>query len=214
MLKTKVLSALPWLALLAGVVLFNLHFLGWWRLPFWQSLTVTTGILGALGLLLGGRELRQGLVAVTSRDWRNSLLLGLAAAAVLYAIFWVGGLVAREILPFAQSELGGIYRWKGNLSPWRMGVLMALVIGPGEELFWRGYLQKKMTGRYALGGVALVVAAYGLAHLATGNRMLMIAALTCGAFWGLLYWRLQNIWVNIVSHVAWDIAVFLIFPLH
>ena len=42
--------------------------------------------------------------------------------------------------------------------------------------------------------------------------MLLLAALVCGVFWGWLYIRFDSILLNAVSHTAWDVAVFLIFP--
>ena len=41
----------------------------------------------------------------------------------------------------------------------------------------------------------------------------VLAALTAGLFWGLLYKRTGSALIIIVSHVVWDIAVFLVVPL-
>ena len=38
------------------------------------------------------------------------------------------------------------------------------------------------------------------------------AALVCGAVWGGLYYRFKSPLLNVVSHTAWDVAVFLLFP--
>jgi len=40
----------------------------------------------------------------------------------------------------------------------------------------------------------------------------VLAAAVCGAFWALTYWKFRSITLNIISHVAWDLAVFLLFP--
>ena len=44
--------------------------------------------------------------------------------------------------------------------------------------------------------------------------MMVMAALTAGAFWGLLY-RLfpKRIWALVISHAVWDAAVFVWFPI-
>ena len=42
--------------------------------------------------------------------------------------------------------------------------------------------------------------------------MLILAALVAGGFWGLLYLRIGRIAPLIVSHVLWDLAVFLLLP--
>jgi len=54
--------------------------------------------------------------------------------------------------------------------------------------------------------------AYCLVHLASGNLVLIGAALVCGLFWGCLFVRYDSLWANIVSHVVWDVGVFILFP--
>jgi membrane protease YdiL (CAAX protease family) len=43
--------------------------------------------------------------------------------------------------------------------------------------------------------------------------MLIMAALVCGAFWGLLYMLNKNLLTVLVSHALWDVAVFILFPI-
>ena len=92
-------------------------------------------------------------------------------------------------------------------------MLIILFIGPGEELFWRGFIQGNLTR--LLGnrmGLVLAVMYYSIIHIATGNVVLIVAALTGGLFWGWLYLRYKSMLINIVSHLVWDVMVFLIFP--
>jgi len=43
--------------------------------------------------------------------------------------------------------------------------------------------------------------------------MLVLAAATCGLFWGWLYLRFRSVIILVVSHVLWDLAIFLFAPL-
>jgi membrane protease YdiL (CAAX protease family) len=43
--------------------------------------------------------------------------------------------------------------------------------------------------------------------------MLVVAALTAGILWGGMYLRFGRLWPGIISHVAWDLTVFLLVPL-
>jgi hypothetical protein len=56
------------------------------------------------------------------------------------------------------------------------------------------------------------IAAYGSAHLVTGNLTLIGAASVAGAFWGALHARGVPMGALIVSHMAWDVWIFLIAP--
>jgi len=91
---------------------------------------------------------------------------------------------------------------------------MTLLIGPGEELFWRGFLQRRLQSHKGpFTGLLLSTAVYTLVHVGSGNLMLVLAAGICGLFWGYLYLRTGSIVINVVSHTAWDIAIFLLLPL-
>jgi hypothetical protein len=91
--------------------------------------------------------------------------------------------------------------------------LMVLVIGPGEEVFWRGYLQRHLQDRWGnVPGFLAATALYALVHAGSGNPMLVLAAAVCGLFWGYLYLRSKSILLVLISHTIWDVAVFILFP--
>ena len=95
----------------------------------------------------------------------------------------------------------------------RIAVLMIFIIGPGEELFWRGFLQRSLQNKIGNNlGFILATSIYTLVHLGSGNVMLVLAAGVCGLFWGYLYLRYGSITLNIVSHTLWDVTVFLWLP--
>jgi len=82
---------------------------------------------------------------------------------------------------------------------------LGLVIGPAEELFWRGFVQRRA-------GYLTATALYGGAHIVTENATLIGAATIAGAYWGLLRAVGVPLGALVVSHVAWDIWIFLIAP--
>jgi membrane protease YdiL (CAAX protease family) len=119
------------------------------------------------------------------------------------------------MFPFAEGEIGSIYSMKDGTSPWLIGPLLLLVIGPAEEIFWRGFVQRqfslKMNPTWAF---VLTTAIYALVHIWAGNFMLVVAAAVVGGVWGLLYrlWP-KGLWTLIISHAVWDVVVFLVFPI-
>ncbi len=115
---------------------------------------------------------------------------------------------------FAKPEVNAIYGLKGNGNPWLIGAALLLVIGPAEEIFWRGTVLRAFLGRFRWPlAVMLAAAIYSLVHILSLNFMLVMAALACGIFWSVLYaWRRDLVAVTI-SHCLWDVAVFLIFPI-
>ncbi|MCK7499472.1 MAG: CPBP family intramembrane metalloprotease [Comamonadaceae bacterium] len=192
------------------IALFRLGRLG--PLDFWAWLALNILVLLGLAFLVDrgyarrlGGDLRSGLV--------RKIALGIASAAALYAVFAVGRLFALRLFPFAARGIWDIYALRSEVPLLRVVLLIGLVIGPGEELFWRGFLQERIgaTTRPALGFV-LTALLYAAVHLASGNIMLVLAAAVCGVFWGALYLRFRSPVLNIVSHTLWDLAVFVFFP--
>ncbi len=89
------------------------------------------------------------------------------------------------------------------------------MIGPAEEIFWRGYVQNALSKRWNPNtGFIVTTLVYALVHIWSFNFMLVMAALVVGAIWGLAY-RLypQKLGALIVSHAVWDVAVFVLFPI-
>lgn len=158
---------------------------------------------------------RQFLQADLKEGVGKKVLFGIASAAVLYLIFFAGNYLSRLLFNFADNGIQGVYDFKGSASAVRIGLLMLLVIGPGEELFWRGFLQRHFES--SLGKVWGFVAAtlvYTGVHVLTGNPMLIVAALFAGIFWGWMFMRYRSMLMNSVSHIIWDIAVFILIPFH
>jgi membrane protease YdiL (CAAX protease family) len=144
----------------------------------------------------------------------KKLLWGLASAIALYGIFYAGNFFSNLLFNNAQGEIASIYNFKGNASSVRIFLLMMVVIGPGEEILWRGIIQRKlMQNTSRLAGFIIATAFYTLVHIFTGNFMLVMAAMVAGIFWGWMYMKYHSIAMNIISHLIWDITIFLLFPI-
>jgi membrane protease YdiL (CAAX protease family) len=177
----------------------------WWMAA--NALVLTSLVAGLDG---GWRralreDVRQALV--------QKILLGLVSAAVLYGVFWVGNLASRAWFGFAAEGIDAIYGLKADTNLVRVGLLIGLVIGPAEELFWRGFVQRRLMARYGpWAGLLLATAIYTGMHVGSLNPMLLAAAAVCGLFWGLAYLRTRSLVLVVVSHLVWDLVVFLILP--
>ncbi len=186
-------------------VFFALTFRGQ-RVRFWQRMTGTGLALGAFALAAepGLRRTRFSL-----RD----VLLGLGSAGILYGVFQIGDRMARLILPKGGAEIDAIYGLETLRPRQELAARLAFVIGPAEELFWRGLVQVRLMRQFGpLPGYVLGTAAYGGAHLVTGNLTLIAAATVAGAFWGGLSALGAPLGALIVSHAVWDVLTFLIAP--
>jgi membrane protease YdiL (CAAX protease family) len=199
--------------ILVACVLWFAMFSPWTapHLNFWVTMALSGVILTTMSLAISG-ELR-GKLKSTFR-W-SDILIGIIIGIALWGIFWVGDKVATWIFPFADSEIGSIYSMRDGSDYWMIGALLTFVVGPAEEIFWRGFVQEECSKRWSPTiGFIITTAIYAFAHIWAMNFMLIAAAAVAGGVWGLIYrYYPQRLWALIISHAVWDVAVFLIFPI-
>ncbi|MDI3299147.1 MAG: type II CAAX endopeptidase family protein [Bacillota bacterium] len=181
----------------------------WRPLNFWLLMSLTQAALIALSLGLAGCPFEH------RRPTRGDLALGAGSAVLLYALFALGNLLSRRLLPGAGLQIGAIYAIRNGTPAWLIALLLLLVIGPGEEIFWRGWVQRHLAARLGENGaLAATVVLYAGIHLVTGNPMLILAAFTAGLVWSLMYRLFHRLWPNVISHALWDAAAMALFPFH
>jgi CAAX protease family protein len=193
------------IGLAAAQAAFALTFRGP-RQRFWHRMTMTGLSLGSLALVASPASRR---VRIGPRE----VALGLASAATLYGTFRVGDRFARRFVPGGEAQIRDIYALRTLRPRAEIAARLVAVIGPAEELFWRGLVQAafmRWLGRWR--GAAAGAAAYGGVHLVTGNFTLFGAAGIAGAHWAALYAAGMPMGALIVSHAAWDVWIFLLQP--
>lgn len=177
------------------------------REHFWSRMTCT-------GLVLGGLALANEPDLRRTRIHFSDIVAGLGSAGILYGIFTTGDRLARAILPHGADDIADIYALSTYRTKLELGARLGLIIGPAEELFWRGHVQKRLIQHYGrVSGTLLTIAAYSGAHLISGNLTLVGAASVAGAFWGGLSSFGIPMGALLVSHASWDILTFLIAPI-
>lgn len=169
-------------------------------------MTKTGVTLGTLAVLADA-ELRR------ARPRPRDVALGLGIAAGLYGIFRIGDRLARAAMPRGDEQISEIYALRELRPKAEIAARLAAVVGPAEELFWRGYLQRRFSSAWGRRrGALAAAAAYGGAHLVTRNATLIGAAAVAGLYWSALRALGAPMAALVVSHVVWDIWIFLVSP--
>lgn len=204
-----------WSVALAAVFFFVMF--SPWTAPyvnFWYTMTATAIILTSISLY-SCRETIKELSNHSMKAWLWWILGGFLIAFVLWWAFWIGDKVSAWLFGFARPQVELIYGMKSGTSPVVIALLLLFIIGPGEELFWRAFLQRRLMQRWGKNmGFIAATACYTLVHIWSFNFMLVMAALVAGCCWGFLY-RLSPrlLPALIISHAVWDVCAFILFPI-
>lgn len=173
--------------------------------PIFYPLTLlvaATWVVGGVSsgpLHLGHIPFRGGL----RRPIVTPIALGLLAGVVFVA----GALVVRRIPPLAGYVEDVLAHATEGYLP--LVALITVVNGVAEEVFFRGGLFAAIGRRHP---VLISTVVYAAATLATGNPMLVFAALVLGALLGLQRRASGGILGSILTHVTWSSAMLFLLP--
>lgn len=201
----------PIVGIAIAAVLWTIMFSPWTapHIDFWVMMTCSGATLTLFSTWTAPgwwKDIRLGLA---------DILMGAGLAAALWGIFWLGEFFSSLMFDFARGQVDNIYGMKEGANPWILSLLLLFIIGPAEEIFWRGYLQKHLSTRWNPNiGFVVTTLVYSLVHVSKFNFMLIMAAAVAGFIWGLAYrFFPERLGAIIVSHAIWDCAVFIWFPI-
>ncbi|MGB9770733.1 MAG: lysostaphin resistance A-like protein [Candidatus Kapaibacteriota bacterium] len=179
------------------------------KVNFWAVMFISGLILSAYSFF----HLKNQFNSLFKFDFRQ-VLLGLVSAVFLYLVFWVGKYLSLAIFDFSANQISSVYATKQGTPLWLISFLLLFIIGPAEEIFWRGFILNKLIEQKQNPYLSLLFATflYSFVHIWALNIMLLIAAFVCGLFWGFLFIKYKSLVPVIISHSLWDFAVFVLFP--
>ncbi len=173
--------------------------------PFWILFPLSLLILSSIALF--SEKLR------VEHNNSKMVLIGMVTGVFLYSLFGLGNwLIHWTELPVKDS-INELYLLVQPIAVWHY-LLLFIVVIPGEELFWRGYVLKRIEKKLPR-NLAIIISAvlYASAHIYAGAILLLIAAIIAGIMWGWLYLKTNNIWCCIISHLVFDLLLLVLFPL-
>lgn len=173
-----------------------------------RSFYVLTAALAATWVIGGFVSGPLHLGRIAFRDTlRRPVVTPIALGVLAAGVFIVGSLVVRQIPPLRDyTETVLAHARQGSVP---LLVLITLLNGVAEEIFFRGALFAAIGRRYP---VPISTAVYAVATLATGNPMLVFAAATLGAVLGLQRRASGGVLAPILTHVTWSTIMFFVLP--
>ena len=176
---------------------------------FWAGMAIAGGILTTIALLTDKKYLKE----IYAFKYKY-IIIGILSAIILYFVFYLGNYCSQLLFSFAGSQIENVYSNKVQANPIIISLLLLFWIGPAEEIFWRGFIQFNLNKKYGeWKGLLFASLIYALVHIWSFNFMLIMAALVCGLFWGLMFNRYKSVVPVIISHAIWDFMIFILVPI-
>lgn len=201
--NTKYLFITIFIAAILWYVMFVIK-----PINFWLEMSLSIIFLVFISLIVDKKIIRVDKITL------KNFVIGILSAVCLYMVFYVGNIISGYIFPFKNAQVSSIYSIKtqGNLL-W-ISLLLIFIIGPCEEIYWRGFIQNTLSKKLGENkGYILTVLLYAGVHIITGNMMLVIAAFVCGIYWGWMYKKQKSLSSVIISHAIWDLSIFVLLPI-
>lgn len=168
-------------------------------------LTVALAATWTAGAFLSG-PLHLGGISWRGRNQRP-VITGTTVGLVLGVAFLAGGLVAREIPPVAE-RITRVLQFT-DFGPLWIIVLIAVINGVAEELFFRGALYTALGDFHP---VAISTLLYMITTAASGNPMLGFAALILGTVCALERRATGGVLAPVLTHLVWGLIMVLALP--
>lgn len=193
------------ITLAVGATLLGLSFSVEQGDPAFYPLTFALAVTWTLGSLLSG-PLHLGHILLGGR-LRRPIVTPIAVGLLLAALFVLGALVVRTIpslVRLSEDVLG--YARLGNL--WII-VMITLINGVAEELFFRGALFAAIGVRHA---VLISTVLYASTTIAGGNPLLVFTAAVLGTVVALQRRASGGILAPILTHITWSLTMLFVLP--
>ncbi len=173
---------------------------------FWVMMTFSTIALLLVAVLINGEK-------PSFRVSVRMVIIGLVSVGFLYGLFYSGFQIMKAY-PIFKEGVARVYDLRSSAPSFLIGLVLVFSIAPGEEIYWRGLVQRRLAERLGVGpGLMLASTAYALVHLPTLNPPLILTALIGGLVWGYIYKTSASLVPGIISHIIFDLLIFLIAPM-
>ncbi len=191
------LIGIPWLAVRSRLDLSQLEAMP--RTQSYRMIITQQLVMLVVALLIGWLE------SLPLSGGRGDAIAGAVAGGVLIAaVLLLRPLWRRKA---ASNEPGILFLAPRTAAERRWWMVVSLVVGISEEVFWRGVavgLLIAVTGNPWI-AVAIAAAAFGLAHAAQGKDGIAVAAVLAMVLGAMVIWT-GGLYMAIALHVIYDVV--------
>ncbi|MEH7386445.1 type II CAAX endopeptidase family protein [Bacillus sp. JJ1521] len=185
-------------------ILLAISFLS--KIPFWIMFTISFFLLSVTAIQYGKFEFKNFSIL--------NMIIAILSGLFMYGLFFIGKIGTASLFPNELTDVATLYIKIQPQLTWHY-IALFLIIIPGEELFWRGYIQKYVEDKLESKLVVIVISSliYMSANIYTLNPLFLLATFAGGVVWGTLYMWKRNIVLTIISHLVFNLFLLVLLPI-
>jgi membrane protease YdiL (CAAX protease family) len=173
--------------------------------PIFYSLTIGVAVVWLIGGFTSG-PLHLGRMPFRG-SLRRPIITPLITGLIAGAVFVVGALVVAQIEPIRQIIDNVLqHAQQGNTG---LIFFVTLLNGASEEVFFRGAMFAAIGRKHP---IPITTVIYALVTIATGNPMLVFAAILMGTLFGFQRRASGGILAPMITHLVWSVIMLLALP--
>lgn len=140
------------------------------------------------------------------------IILGITFGVLTYALFAIGYKVIDITSLVSTKSATSFVNKFGPVSIWHY-LMLLLIIAPGEELFWRGFIQQQLK-KWLPPVYSIIVSAalFGFSFIFSGFWLGIFVAFILGLIFGVLYEWKKSMPLLILAHITLFFLLFSVFP--
>lgn len=193
------------IALIIGTTLLGLSLATDPGDPAFYPLTIAVAAVWLIGGFASG-PLHLGRIPFRG-SLRRPLITPFVTGLMAGAVFVVGALIVAQIEPIRKIiDTVLQHAQQGNTA---LIFFVTLLNGASEEVFFRGALFAAIGRKHP---IPISVVIYSLVTIATGNPMLVFAALLMGTIFGFQRRASGGILAPMITHLVWSVIMLLALP--
>ncbi len=185
-------------------ILLAISFL--YEIPFWLMFTISFLLLSVASIRFGNFEAKNFSIL--------NMVISILSGLFMYGLFYIGKIGSAILFPNELAEVATLYTMVQPQLNWHYFALFLIII-PGEELFWRGFIQRNVETKFENKLVVIFISSllYMSANIYTFNPLFLLATFAGGVVWGTLYMWKRNIVLTIISHTVLNLFLLVLFPI-
>ncbi|MBC1514996.1 CPBP family intramembrane glutamic endopeptidase [Listeria immobilis] len=194
--------------LVLGLILCALLVILTYQFPrvFWYL--YGAGMLFLLSFVIFNDDLKK------EYSFTKGILPGIFSGIVLYIVFYIGAFLLKIMPGSLENSVASAFH-KYATDSWVIWLLLVVAIIPGEEIFWRGFVLKRLNNYFNPWFANIFAALLCMVMmLPSGNFAAIIGIFVASLVWNVMYSYRPSLLMVYLSHLTFAFLLLAALPIY